>query len=115
MNAPALARVDEIDDLYGLLMDHAAGNAAAARQVAWRIATASMGENHLWEDLRLGNRDQLSALLRRHFPALHAKNTGNMKWKKFFYRQLCEREGLRICRAPSCGVCGDYPQCFGPE
>jgi NifQ. len=39
----------------------------------------------------------------------------DMKWKKFIYKQLCEAEGLYVCRAPSCEVCKDYDQCFGKE
>ena len=42
-------------------------------------------------------------------------NTGDMKWKKFLYRQFCSREGIYVCPAPSCGVCKDYAKCFGPE
>jgi nitrogen fixation protein NifQ len=38
-----------------------------------------------------------------------------MKWKKFFYKQLCLREGLTLCKAPSCDVCSDYALCFGAE
>ncbi|GBE11207.1 nifQ [bacterium BMS3Abin12] len=50
-----------------------------------------------------------------NFPELAARNDRNMKWKKFLYKQLCEREGIHACRAPSCQVCIDYAQCFGPE
>jgi nitrogen fixation protein NifQ len=38
-----------------------------------------------------------------------------MKWKKFLYKQLCEEEGLYVCRAPSCQVCVDYERCYGSE
>jgi nitrogen fixation protein NifQ len=38
-----------------------------------------------------------------------------MKWKKFFYKQICEREGFKLCKSPSCGECVDYNKCFGPE
>ncbi len=38
-----------------------------------------------------------------------------MKWKKFIYKQLCITEGIYTCRAPSCEVCADYADCFGPE
>jgi len=51
----------------------------------------------------------------RNFPVLAAKNDRDMKWKKFLYKQLCQREGIYICRAPSCEVCADYAKCFGPE
>ena len=60
-------------------------------------------------------RAELSALMRHWFPALVAKNHADMKWKKFLYKQLCEREEVFICKAPSCAVCSDQPVCFGPE
>ncbi|MEO5659862.1 MAG: nitrogen fixation protein NifQ, partial [Polaromonas sp.] len=92
-----------------------AGPKQASDAVAWALACASLGNNHLWQDLCLPSRGELSALIGRWFPRLAARNTQNMKWKKFFYKQLCERADLVICRSPSCGVCADYPQCFGPE
>lgn len=74
-----------------------------------------MADNHLWQDLGLPSRKELSLLMQTHFASLAKLNAGDMKWKKFLYRQLCEREGLTLCRSPSCGVCSDYPQCFDPE
>jgi nitrogen fixation protein NifQ len=53
--------------------------------------------------------------MRRWFPALVAKNSQDMKWKKFLYRELCQREDILICKSPSCAVCTDLPLCFGPE
>lgn len=82
--------------------------------ILW-MAEACMGQNHLWQDMGLPNREALSLLIKTHFPTLFAKNTGNMKWKKFFYKQLCEREEIMICKSPSCSVCVDYQLCFGPE
>lgn len=112
------ARRDEIDDLMSLLLDHrdpAAGSIESAHAIAWAMACASLGDNHLWQDLGLPSRQALSALIGHWFPALAARNTHNMKWKKFFYKQLCLREDLLICKAPSCAVCTDYSLCFGPE
>jgi NifQ len=40
-----------------------------------------------------------TAALQTHFPTLAAKTIGDMKWKKFFYRQLCERAGIPICKS----------------
>jgi nitrogen fixation protein NifQ len=111
-------RHDEVADLRALLLDHAAerhhGSPALAAVVE-TVALASLGDNHLWQDLQLPSRAELSALMRHWFPALVAKNQGDMKWKKFLYKQLCEREELFICKAPSCEVCTDWPVCFGPE
>lgn len=109
------AGTDEFDDLVGLLLDHRAEPTEERAWLAFAVATAAMGENHLWQDMGLGSRDVLSALMAEHFPGLHALNATNMKWKKFFYRQLCERAGVPICKAPHCRECCDYAVCFGPE
>ncbi len=109
------ARCDEFDDLLELLLDHRTVDDDESRWLAHAVATASMGTNHLWQDMGLADRGALSWLMTHHFSALAMRNTGDMKWKKFFYRQLCERASLFICRSPSCGVCTDYAQCFGPE
>jgi nitrogen fixation protein NifQ len=111
-------RDDEVADLVSLLLAHAdpaAGSMAEARRVALTVAVASLGDNHLWQDLQLASRAELSALMRRWFPALVAKNHADMKWKKFLYRQLCEREQVLICKSPSCAVCTDFAGCFGAE
>ena len=112
---PAPSLLDEFDDLLALLLDHRSGQDEPSRWLSHAVATAAMADNHVWQDLGLPSRVELSALMRLHFTSLALRNTGDMKWKKFFYRQLCERAGLSICRSPSCGVCSDYPQCFGPE
>lgn len=111
-------RSDEIEEVVSLLREHAdlaAGPAQASDAIAWAMACASLGDNHLWQDLCLPSRNELSALIGHWFPALAAKNTQHMKWKKFFYKQLCEREDILICKAPTCGVCTDHAVCFGPE
>ncbi|HEY6895927.1 MAG TPA: nitrogen fixation protein NifQ, partial [Rhodocyclaceae bacterium] len=92
--APPPDALDEFDDLVSLLLDHRAGDGEAFRWLACAIATAAMREQHLWQDMGLPSRRELSALMLRFFPALAAKNSGDMKWKKFFYRQLCEQTGL---------------------
>lgn len=79
------------------------------------IVAGCLGSDHLWQDLGLWSRPQLSAMLQYNFPELAAKNDKDMKWKKFLYKQLCEAEGLYLCRAPSCDVCIDYAKCYGPE
>jgi nitrogen fixation protein NifQ len=107
--------LDEFQDLVALLQEHAADDGEDTRWLALAVASAALGSNHLWQDLGLPSRRELNELLRRWFPSLHARNTGDMKWKKFFYRQLCERAEVLICRSPSCAACDDYHHCFGPE
>jgi nitrogen fixation protein NifQ len=108
-------RSDEFTDLVELLMAHRSDITEETDWLAHAIATACLGDNHLWQDMGLTGREALSALVRTHFRALFEKNTGNMKWKKFFYKQLCARAEVNICKAPSCAVCDDYARCFGPE
>ena len=109
------SRMEEFDDIVALLWEHANVQTSATRELVLFIARSCMGDNHLWQDMGLPNRAALSALMRENFPQLVEKNSGDMKWKKFFYKQLCERADILICKSPSCGVCVDYDKCFGPE
>jgi nitrogen fixation protein NifQ len=104
----------ELADLLQLLLEAAKPVSRQTHWLACAVASAALFDNHLWQDLRLPDRRSLSALLAKRFPDLTRRNTGNMRWKSFFYKQLCERAGM-ICRAPSCGARDDYAECFGPE
>ncbi len=100
------------------------------RELLWRFRTASSPinslltflvarratrPNHLWQDLGLANRGELSRLIMRHFVTLARRNDQDMKWKKFFYRMICRDDGFNMCVAPSCSECGDFGACFGSE
>ncbi|MBI5007951.1 MAG: nitrogen fixation protein NifQ [Nitrosomonadales bacterium] len=108
-------RAPERDDVLALLLEHRAGRDESESWMAEIVTAACMANDHLWQDLGLWSRKYLSQLMTQNFPALAAKNSKDMKWKKFLYKQLCEKEEIRICRAPSCEVCADYQKCFGPE
>ena len=79
------------------------------------LVAGCLGEDHLWQDMGLWSRQELSGLIAYNFPSVAAANHQDMKWKKFLYKQLCETEGIYVCRAPSCDVCLDYSRCFGSE
>jgi nitrogen fixation protein NifQ len=79
------------------------------------VARRAMSPRHLWQDLGLLERSELSRLMIEWFPTLASANVDNMKWKKFFYRKLCELEGFSLCAAPTCRECGDFDNCFGEE
>ncbi|MCG5500599.1 nitrogen fixation protein NifQ [Ectothiorhodospira lacustris] len=120
LNPPALEpvevqRMDERRELRELLLSHRRGQDPSEVWLAGIVAAACMGPDHLWQDLGLQSRDQLSWLMRDNFPGLVELNDRDMKWKKFLYRQLCLAEGILICRSPSCEVCQDHAVCFGPE
>lgn len=106
---------DEFDDLVQLLLEHRSDDAEQTEWLAYAVASGCMGGDHLYQDMGLPDRQALSELMARHFGTLTAKNSANMKWKKFLYKQLCDRAEVRACSAPSCQVCVDYQKCFGPE
>jgi len=108
-------RMLEREDLINLLTRYSKANTLEINWVIGIIVAGCLGNDHLWQDLGLWSRSQLTALLHFNFPELAAKNSMDMKWKKFLYKQLCEEEGLYVCRAPSCNVCIDYAKCYGPE
>ncbi|GAA5214861.1 nitrogen fixation protein NifQ [Corallincola platygyrae] len=110
-----LSRLDERNQLVDLMMKHADEKAYGAEVMAVIISTACLSSNHLWRALGLQHRDQLRALLLHNYPSLATANTQDMRWKKFFYRQLCESGGDYVCRAPSCQECATFAECFGPE
>ena len=106
------SRQQERDDLAAWLQRYVVPEASEMAQI---IATASMGFNHLLEDLGLDSRAQLRELMTVCFPEVVLMNSMNLRWKKFFYRQLCSAEGSYVCRAPSCHVCYERAQCMAPE
>ena len=109
------SRMLEKDDLVNLLKNFSRADTAETDWIIGILVAGSLGSDHLWQDLGLWSRSQLSAMLQYNFPELAAKNTKDMKWKKFLYKQLCEAEGLYLCRVPSCEVCTDYAKCYGSE
>ncbi|GAB1257746.1 hypothetical protein NBRC116494_22480 [Aurantivibrio plasticivorans] len=108
-------RAAEIADLVGLLTEHRASNSEWEHYFAKIVAAGCLGGEHLWKDLGLATRAELRELLTLMFPTLVSKNVKDMRWKRFFYKQLCEQEGGYVCRAPTCEECSTYDECFGPE
>lgn len=112
---PATHRYDEQDELRKLLLAHRTGVSESEIWMAEVVAVASMGLDHLWQDMGLWSRKDLGELMMKNFPTLANQNNRDMKWKKFLYKQLCVTEGVYTCRSPSCERCTDYEQCFGQE
>ena len=107
-------RWDEMDDLRKLLSENRTGLSLSEIWMVDILVAGCQGNDHLWEDLGLWRRSDLSKLMLENFEPLARRNDRDMKWKKFLYKQLCEAEGIYTCRAPSCEVCADYQVCFGP-
>ena len=106
---------DETIMVRDLLLAQRSTEGDVGRWLAAMVARRAMEPNHLWEDLGLRERPELSRLLTRHFAPLAARNTGNMRWKRFFYRMLCEDDGFVMCTTPVCTQCNDFDLCFGEE
>lgn len=105
----------EEQDLCRLFLNHASGGGIWPVIFARLIARACMEPEHLWMSLGLEGRDQLSGILERHFAPLAARNDRDMRWKKFFYKLLCDEEKVWTCTASSCEICPHHPECYGPE
>jgi len=101
--------------LNDILWMNASRASAFERILARLVARRSRRPNHLWQDLGLSDRSELSMLMEIHFPGLARRNVVDMKWKKFFYRMMCGSDGFRMCAAPVCSECDDFDQCFGAE
>lgn len=106
---------DEVTMVRDLLLAKRSTEGDTGRWLAAMIARRVMEPNHLWADLGLRDRGELSRLLNRHFWPLARRNVNNMRWKRFFYRTLCEDEGLILCTTPVCTECKDFNHCFGDE
>lgn len=105
----------EEDCLRRLLLRFSTGGSALEVHLSRILARRCRRPNHLWQDLGLSSRDELSDLMRRHFAPLAARNSRNMKWKKFLYRMICLDERAGLCPAPTCGECAEFESCFGDE
>lgn len=106
---------DEFAELRDLLLSHRKDDESVTRWFAHAVAVCCLGDDHLWQDMGLHDRNALSSLLAFYFPQLFAANTKGMRWKKFLYKCLCESNRAFVCRSPSCQECSEYLNCFGPE
>lgn len=110
-----LAQMPEHAELAALFADLAVDEKPEREWVGAMLIAGCTGHHHLWEDLGLFSRRDLTAMIAKNFPALAEGNHRDMKWKKFIYKQLCEREGIYACPAPTCDACADFHICFAPE
>jgi len=113
MEAPVIDTEEQ--SLRDILLMYASGPDGLIKPLAFLIARRCSFPNHLWQDLGLRNRGELSRLMQTHFAGLSRRNSGDMKWKKFLYRMVCSTEGFTLCTAPVCSECADFEVCFGAE
>lgn len=99
--------------LLRVLLDACSGQAPTTAWVTSVLAHACLRPDHLWRDLGLTGREDVTALLTRHYPGLAARNTRNLRWKKFLAYSACEHAGLPVAAAPGCAACEDNAFCYG--
>src|SRR5471032_2231592 len=111
-----------VSELAAFLLSHVRATGAAdmadradAECLASIIAHACLRPDHLWRDLGLGGRDDVTGMLSRYFPALVARNVDGMRWKKFLARELALSLGLAPQPAPGCPGCEDFGFCFSDK
>ena len=85
---PSLARGEDEACLLDLLKRGGTEGSPFEALLAGMIARRAQRPNHLWQDLGLRDRGELSLLMTRHFAPLAGRNSKDMKWKKFFYRTI---------------------------
>ena len=116
LSSTAHAEEDEEEVMVRqILLQNCSGPSEVSEWLAFVVARRGMEPNHLWEDLGLAERPDLTKLLLRHFAPLASKNTRNMRWKRFLYRSLCEAEGFSMCPSPTCDACTEFHICYGDE
>jgi nitrogen fixation protein NifQ len=111
-SGPPAGSEDRFGGLLELLLEQRTAPSEPAAWLAYATASAATGENGLWQDMGLPSRQHLSDFLRLRFAPLAARNTGDLKWKTFFCRQLRERAGVPIGQSPHCADCPDYGACI---
>lgn len=106
---------DEMEIVRDLLLSNRSSAGEGGHWLAAMVARRAMEPNHLWEDLGLRDRSELTRLIERHFAPLALRNDKNMRWKRFIYRMMCENDGFVMCSTPLCTNCADYNLCYGEE
>lgn len=106
---------DEEQSLRDILWMYSSTASRLERHLAAMIARRCSRPHHLWQDLGLRDRSELSRLMKRHFGQLAERNRNDIKWKRFLYRMVCRSESFSLCAAPVCSECDDFGNCFGAE
>ena len=105
---------NEFNELFDLLRSKRSNSISNKDgELLSRIITAAcFGNRRLWQDIGLGSRDEISALIATVFPQLYQNNSNNLKWKRFLFSELARSKGVTELRPPGCPHCDQYLLCF---
>src|SRR5262245_47879785 len=98
--------------LIDLIWTHRVSDDSVTRLMAGTIASACFGSRHLWQDIGLDGRTEVSGLLKHHFTGLAAGNTRDLKWKRYLFLRLGDQLGVDDLRPPRCDGCEDFNLCY---
>ena len=115
LHLPAPTPGPEVQAIHTLILWRAGAATPEARWLAAILARRSQETRHLWEDLGLPSRPRLTQMIARFLPGLAAANARNMRWKKFFCRQICSDAAFSLCLSPTCDDCDERAACFAPD
>ncbi|WP_095590438.1 nitrogen fixation protein NifQ [Actibacterium ureilyticum] len=115
LDAPDPQRPADQDAIALLLLWRGGGRAPESHWLAAMIGRRALERRHLWQDMGLPSRAALGDLIARHFPRIYAANHQNMRWKKFFYRQICSDSDFALCLSPTCDDCKERADCFADD
>jgi nitrogen fixation protein NifQ len=103
-----------VDALVSMLTEHTSSSVDPddAACLATIIARACLRPDHLWRDLGLDGRDDVTRMLRRYFPWVIERNIEGLRWKKLLARELALSLGIEPQPAPGCPGCEDFGQCY---
>jgi nitrogen fixation protein NifQ len=109
----ALAGLELLAPMRGMLWAHRAGADALNAVLSNVLASACFGGRHLWQDLGLERRQDVSEMLCMFFTDLFQSNERHLRWKHHLFESLGTRLGRGGLRAPACEACEDFGICFG--
>jgi nitrogen fixation protein NifQ len=115
LSGDAVAALPESAGLLKLFLTARARRFPSEAWCAKIVVTACAGKDHLWRDLGLTGRPEVTQLLSNAFPTLAQKNDNAIRWKKFIYHTYRAHEGLHDNLTPSCSECDNYAHCFAAQ
>ena len=98
--------------LVELLWSNRECDDAWTRLISGAVACAAYGSRHLWQDLGLDGRHEVTALFERRFPRVVSSNERQLKWKHHLFNLLGSELKVPGLRPPNCGDCEQLPVCF---
>ncbi|MDY0744635.1 nitrogen fixation protein NifQ [Paucibacter sp. R3-3] len=99
--------------LHRLLLAHLDDGAPELAILAEVLACACMGRQHLWQDLGLSGRGDVSRLMALAFPRLFRSNVRDLRWKRHLFLSLGQTLGLPDLQPPRCDECDTRASCLG--